>query len=158
MGLRSTKLSDILKSLFKYTLLVVIVYFGVVKTFVYISELYFQQEAYGGLKTIYYSQRDFHDVYRRYSGNFSDIGWHFNGPIRYTYFVSPYEYRGRPPSELGLKLPIDFSAYNVPVPGPTENGYIAVAIGNLDDDNGLDVWWIDQSMTVTNGIDDVEYF
>jgi hypothetical protein len=78
-----------------------------------------------------------------------------DGPARYTYFLSSTEHEGRPLEEMGLSIPVNFEALGAPVPGLTESGFVSVAIGNIDLDDELDVWWTDQSNTLRNPQSDV---
>ena len=92
-----------------------------------------------------------------WSDSFSKIAWSPTDPANYTYFLSPTEYVGKTPEELGLSLPVDFSYFDVPAPGKYEIGFIAVAIGNVDLDDELDVWWIDKDNIPEHVWDDVDY-
>lgn len=136
----------------------VLFYLLIVKPFMYFSEMYFQQEAVMGLTTIVSSNKEFHENHRRWASSFQDIGWSIEPPFRYTFFISETEYRGKPPSELGITPPVDFAAFGAPQAGADDAGFIAVAIGNLDRDPGLDVWWIDQTGEATNIVNDVAFF
>lgn len=89
-----------------------------------------------------------------WGNSFKLIGWEPQGKTKYTYFLSPSEYIGRPPEELGISIPLT-NTYGAPMPGASKEGFTALAIGNIDDDDTLDVWWIDQAKDPRNAQNDV---
>ena len=116
---------------------------------------YFQSEATRGLNTISNAEKGHYQSYASWSENFGDILIGFDKSSKYVYFISPTEYEGRSLEELGLSLPVDFLSLDVPMPGLIEEGFVAVAIGNIDLDDELDIWWIDQNNIPRNSKSDV---
>jgi hypothetical protein len=109
---------------------------------------------------------------KHWGKTFEEIGWSPTGRTIYVYFLTPTEYiyngkspgkpgehtgRWKTPEELGLVFPINFAKYNCPVPGVSAKGFTAVAIGNIDNDETLDVWWINNEKTLINSQNDLKH-
>jgi hypothetical protein len=116
---------------------------------------HFQAEATIGLGAIYGAERMCYQKHGDFCDDFSDLILKFDEYGRYSFFLSPTEYQGKPIEDLGLSVPINFKKLGVPTPGLTEDGYIAVAIGNVDLDKDLDVWCINQDGKIINPKSDV---
>ena len=154
-----------LKKLFKLVrilalilfLIIIVIIFIIIPISISISK-YYQSEAPSCLSSIVTAEISNYIMDDSWSDSFKQIGWAPYGPGRYSYFLTPTEYVGESPEELGIPMPVNFKAYGAPIPGLSENGFIAVAIGNIDSDDNLDVWWIDQNKTPLNSHDDVNNF
>lgn len=100
-------------------------------------------EAKTNLASISTASISYYAEHNTWGNSFKLIKWEPQGKPKYTYFLSPTDYLGRPPEELGISIPLT-NTYGAPMPGASEKGFTAVAIGNIDGDDKLDVWWIDQ--------------
>lgn len=98
-----------------------------------------------------------HEEKGGWSESFDEIAFSGEKPGEYIYFISPTESLGDLPDNSVLGLPIDFESMGAPLPGPTDNGFIVVAIGNIDFDNTLDVLWMDQNKKITIVNNDTDY-
>jgi hypothetical protein len=107
-----------------------------------------QTEAYSFLDAIATDETAQFQEKGKYSDNFQDMTLSGQRPLSYVLFLSPTEYIGDP-GNLGLKIPLNFKQYGVPEPGVTDDGYIVVAIGNIDFDKSLDILWMNQNKQIT---------
>jgi len=135
-------------------IIVFIVLFILASQFLHIHGPARQSEVKTNLASITTAEIAFYAETNSWSGSFFQIGWWPVGKAKYVYFLTPTEHLGRLPEELGLRYPVDFGALGAPTPGYSENGFTAVAIGNVDSDATLDVWWIDQRKIPTNAVND----
>lgn len=97
-----------------------------------------------------------------WSGSFEVIGWrgeshlsYHSKDTKYTYFLTPTEWLGSNPNELGIKVPFQLPGYKGPMPGYSANGFTAVAVGNMDNDSTLDIWYINKEKNPVNVVNDV---
>jgi hypothetical protein len=116
---------------------------------------HFQTEAMIGLKSLYNAERLYYESNGEWADHYSGVDVGFSDDSKYAFFLAPDQYEGRALAELGLTIPVDFTALGIPVPGVTDQGFVAVAIGNIDLDNNLDVWWIDHDNNLTNSNPDL---
>jgi type IV pilus assembly protein PilA len=91
-----------------------------------------------------------------YYGNFDQIAWAPVGTNRYTFFSGAYT------SNLGINATSAadnaglVSTYAMPaLTARTDNTFISSAVGNIDTDATLDTWYMDQTRTLSNPVDDV---
>jgi len=106
---------------------------------------FFQVEADAGLALIIASQHGHYQSYGEFTEDFGELPVGFDETYKYTFFVSPTEHEGRPLEELGLSDPVDFESLGIPEPGLTEEGFVVVAVGEIDLDDGHDIWWADET-------------
>lgn len=116
---------------------------------------YFQAEAVRSLHAITNAQRGYYQANAVWTDEFGEVLIGMDDTARYSYFLSPDKYEGRPLIDMGLSIPVNFEALGVPAPGLTDDGFIVVAIGNIDLDGKLDVWWTDQSSTLRHPVNDI---
>ena len=116
---------------------------------------YFQGEARSTLNAIVKDETSYRQMNGSWAGTFDDFNFVVDKKGRYTYFLSPDEFAGRPPEELGLTFPVNFEALGAPEPGMGRDGLVVVAIGNIDLDPGLDVWWTDETLSMNNPQNDI---
>ena len=100
------------------------------------------------LETVYLRQSAQKAVQGSYCENFEDCGVKIPVDSEYVYFMGSKAVvgGGGPADPRGLRLDgiAVMSALGV-VPIATPDGFLAIAIGNVDHDGGLDVWIVDHS-------------
>jgi len=101
-----------------------------------------QIEARLSLQALATAQVGFFAISRGYGATFKEIGFSVvEENQRYTYFMGDDVLRG---ARYFDDLP-DF----LPPPEVTPTEFIAYAVANLDDDDDLDIWRVDQTHSVT---------
>ncbi len=96
------------------------------------------------LKSIYISEKSAYGDDKKYLTRFTQLGLPPLGPTqRYTYYLSseevlPATARGAPSQQVGLA---QLRAHGV-TPAATEAGFTAACVGNIDNDDGVDIWSI----------------
>ena len=128
-----------------------------------------QTEARKGLWAIYKAQQAFYEKYKSY-GDFKDIGFKPDQPSRYTFRLGR---SGRPGSDIMLPSNYETSgltpdnpltrsglSYSVVVGRPITgySGFTATAVANIDEDETVDAWSINDSgpSSLQNDVDDVK--
>jgi type IV pilus assembly protein PilA len=104
-----------------------------------------QSEAKFALKAIYTSEKSV----MAEGGSFvplSKLGWQPDGPTRYTIVLGDEAIE----ATMGEQLRVDVESY------VRADGFKALAIANLDQDDTLDVWSIDQNNELVNLSDDTK--
>lgn len=104
-------------------------------------------EAQTNLDLIFRGEVSYHGENNTYGHTFDDIAFYPSGDRRYAYFLEGQTIQ--PNLTLPYQLPADL---NLSV---TLSGFNAVAVGNIDCDDTLDVWQIDQDRTLVNLVDDL---
>ena len=103
-------------------------------------------EVKANLKEIAALEQGYYKQHRTYADSFTALGWRPNGEIIYSYFLPRGEISnpsGAPGKPLeGIE------------PGAGATGFTAVAVGNIDEDETLDVWTIDQKANLQNRVND----
>jgi type IV pilus assembly protein PilA len=105
-------------------------------------------------QTAYYGEHSFY-------GNFNQIAWAPVGTTRYTYASGDYTgvivgTAGQPATSAA-----DNAGFTPPyapssaTPARSDNGFLAVAVGNIDTDGNLDEWTINETRALANTYDDV---
>ncbi len=144
-----------LRKLFKKLLWALLLYMFVLHPIYNFLLSHFQNEAVSLLHSIVGAEYIHYQIDHTWAENFGDLNLGVSGPAKYCYFVSPTEYEGLDPESLGLRLPIDFQRLGSPDPGITDVGFVVVAIGNIDFDKKLDIWWIDNNKILHNPQNDI---
>jgi type IV pilus assembly protein PilA len=125
-----------------------------------------QSEAKTNLGGIFTAQTAYFSEHGMY-GNFVQIAWSPVGATRYTYVSGDYtgnmldvpagSHPGNPTASL-----TDNAGFSPPwgivsqTPTRNDNAFLAVAVGNIDNDNPpLDEWTINETRTLLNTNDDV---
>jgi type IV pilus assembly protein PilA len=108
-----------------------------------------QSEAKINLTAIWMAQEEYHYDTNQYGETFQEIVWAPEGQTRYSYHLLPGEVID---ASVGgpYSLPPDVEAF------VDDFTFQAVAVGNIDPDDTLDVWTIDQDKTLKNVVNDVE--
>ena len=107
----------------------------------------YQSEARAYLKAIYTAQLIYQGMNNTYGTSFEMIDEKIEGKNRYAYFLADDV---MPATQGGpYQLPKGVKAK------ATDIGFIAVAVGNIDDDPTLDVWTINDRNDLKNLVDDV---
>ena len=111
-------------------------------------------------ETAYFGERSFY-------GNFSQIAWAPTGATRYSYHSGDYvapnsaaQAANNPPIMSSAPDNAGFVplyAYAGVTPSRTDNNFLVVAVGNIDNDPTLDEWTINDGRALANvaGYDDV---
>jgi len=107
-----------------------------------------QSEAKSNLSAIFNMQMAFHGDKDTYAHTFNEMGWEPEGTHAYTYFLDKDEIQAKKGGPY--QLPANVKAKV----GKEE--FLAVAVANIDRDDTLDVWAIDQSKVLQNLVDDVD--
>ncbi len=112
------------------------------------SEQQKQLEAKNNLMKIFEAQTEYYREYGHYGSAFKVIEWEPDGETRYSYYLFPGESiqadKGGP-----YDLPSGFKAF------VDNENFLAVAVGNIDSDETVDLWTIDQNRLLRNVIDDL---
>jgi hypothetical protein len=97
------------------------------------------------LQSLALAEKAFFAENSAYSALFDDLGAGL-APRNWAYFLPGNSLQ---PPNLNFALPPETS------PRADTDGFLIVAVGNLDSDPALDVWTIDQSNNIVNAIDDL---
>ncbi len=101
------------------------------------------------LETVYVAQEKYFGEHNTYSQTFRNLKW---GPAeKYDYALFLPEEAVQPETGGPFKLPGGLKAY------VTQDAFTAVIAGNIDDDQTLDVWWINDSKDIRHVIDDSSF-
>lgn len=103
-------------------------------------------ESKSNLEAIYKAQLSYFGEYDRYSNDFNVIRWRPEGVSFYTYSMGA--------GTLGLPLAQNPQPASI-TPFANDNSYAAYAWGNIDNDNTVDIWHIDESKVLTADADDL---
>ncbi len=110
-----------------------------------------QIEAKSNLGSIWTRQAAYHELHNRYCASFTELEWEPDTFTisRYAFFIEgdsiQPETSGPFPRPDELTIKIESSA----------TGFTAVAVGNIDRDDTLDVWSMDDSRNLRNLVNDV---
>ncbi len=136
------------------TLLFIIVLIGIIAAlaipnFIKMQAKSKQSEAKTNLAVIFTFQVVYHGENNTYADSFDKIGWEPEGQNLYTYYLADDSI----PSKKG-------PVYDLPYDVQTkveQREFIAVAVGNIDVDETLDVWTIDDEKRFRNVQDDTTH-
>jgi hypothetical protein len=137
------------RNFLNWVLLLVAIYFMIVNPVWCMLLSHRQTEATVGLGYIARDQQARRLSSEAYGQNFSETLTSFDPDGQYVYYLSPTEHDGRDLASLGLSDPPDFAGL-APEPGIDGESFTAVAIGNIDADPELDVWYVTQSRRIEN--------
>lgn len=98
-------------------------------------------------------QRYFAD-HGQYCRTFADCGVKDIADSSYLYFLTFDEVLGEPPAEVRKAARFVLERHHVH-PRVEASGFVAAAVGNIDDDEGLDVWAIDELMRLVHVSNDL---
>jgi len=104
-----------------------------------------QVEAKDFLWAIYSAQMKYYGEYGNYIDNFADIKFDYMPARHYSYF---------PPADA-IYGDEDYKSPEEARPYVTTDSFMAVAVGDLDSDQTLDVWVIDDNKSLQNVVDDL---
>ncbi|OGP58275.1 MAG: hypothetical protein A2V67_20570 [Deltaproteobacteria bacterium RBG_13_61_14] len=117
-----------------------------------------QSEAKTNLGAIYMAQLSYFSDHLTYAGGsdtFKLINWEPAGQNRYAYYCQGAmipnkntRYLKEPPLP-GRNWPVD------QVPATSDTGFTCMAVGNIDNDDTLDVWSINDSKILRNDLNDI---
>ena len=155
MGFTDSELYKGIKKLLRISLYILMFYVFIFSPIWVLLLSHFQSEALVGLGEIHNAESICYQNNSEFCELYSDLTLGFYEDGKYVFFLSPTEFQGKSIEKLGLNLPINFQELGTPVPGLTEDGYVAVAIGNIDLDEKLDIWCINQDGKVINPKSDV---
>lgn len=105
-----------------------------------------RSEVKSNLEAIYKAELSYFGEKDRYSSSFVEIRWVPVGVAHYTYSVGT-EYFGKDNNVN----PKPASA----TPAANDNSFTAYGWGNIDNDDTVDVWHIDQLRNLGNDVDDI---
>ena len=108
-----------------------------------------QSEAKLNLGSVYGNQIAYFGEYNKYSETFDDLNWTPEGTTRYSYFVGD--------DVIQATIGGPYSMPSMAESFVNDDGFQIVAVGNIDNDDTLDVWIMNDSKNLTNIIDDVSY-
>lgn len=120
-------------------------------------------EAQQGLRTIALMQRNYFAQSKRYCPSFVTCGLSPPPESRYLYFLTPAEVAGGEDvgdhawgSDMASRVVAATAALKRAkvVPRSARDGFLAVAVGNLDGDDTLDIWTIDANDNLQHVVDD----
>jgi len=101
------------------------------------------------LESVYVAQEKYFGEHNTYSQTFRDLNWKPDSKYDYALFLPEEAVQ---PEQIGpFKLPGGLKAF------VTEDAFTAVIAGNIDDDQTLDVWWINDSKDIRHVIDDSSF-
>ncbi len=102
-----------------------------------------QGECRANLRAIWTAERSFQVEKDHWSGSFEEIGFRPEGGNRYSYFLSPNEVVLADTTRFPDLRPQEHAAALARrgiVTGVSEDGFTAACVGNVDNDEVLDVW------------------
>ncbi len=113
-----------------------------------------QSEARRNLEEIFQMQNKYHKKYDHYAATFKELNWPQEERIpKYTYCLSSEDYI------LGIRVKdVSWQCLDIPENNSyvSEHSFRVAAVANIDSDEILDVWTIDEKGKLTNVIDDAE--
>jgi type IV pilus assembly protein PilA len=107
-----------------------------------------QSEAKVNLGSIFVAEIAYFGENNHYADNFDHLEWQPEG-LHYAYFLPGQDLQPR--DGLAFKIPPDEPEAR---PMVTVDAFKVVAVGNIDNDETLDVWVIDQNKNLRNLVDD----
>ena len=118
-----------------------------------------QAEAKSTLKSMFASQKAYEVEHGTFCKSFEECAYSPPPGSRYLYFMSPQEIEGgdsaSDTSSLRMQANILLNELNVE-PEVKKNRFLLVAVGDLDSDQDLDVWMIDEANNLVNLVNDLE--
>jgi len=106
-----------------------------------------QSEAKTNLSAIFTTQIAYYGEFETYASKFDDLQWEPYGTTRYAYFLPNQVIQ--PTQGTPISLPLDVEPY---VDGES---FMIIAVGNIDNDDDLDVWTMDDGKMLNNVFDDI---
>jgi type IV pilus assembly protein PilA len=119
-----------------------------------------QSEAKTNLKAIYTAETGYFGENNTYN-TFDKVNWSPVGTARYTYSLGAAAGIPTPPTAgtsvliAGVPALADTDFAVAPARAVTDNGFIAGAVGNIDNDPDLDEWTINDNNSLFNDFNDV---
>ncbi len=111
-----------------------------------------QSEAKSNLGAIFTTQVAYFGEYGTYGHTFEQLGWGPEGDTSYSYYlvddVIPATKYGAGPHVV----PEDLKPYT------TDQTFLVIAVGNIDNDSILDVWTMDDAKTLRNVVNDTSSY
>ena len=106
-----------------------------------------QAEAKANLGAIYISEIAYFAEHNNYGSTFEELYWLPDGSTNYAYFIGDdvVQAANGGPYSLPYEVNVDVRL----------NGFAAAAVGNIDNDDTLDVWIIDENKNLNNIINDL---
>ena len=118
-----------------------------------------RSEAKVNLKALLVAQMSYHAETGRYCPTFAECAFSIEPGATYLYFMGPNEAQGGDaadsPDLLRMQAAMVLDQLGIE-PGVHAQGFRAVAIANLDRDQDLDVWMIDESNNLVNLVNDLD--
>jgi type IV pilus assembly protein PilA len=116
-----------------------------------------ESEAKGNLKALFVSEQQFFHDHDSFSSDFSQLTYQGHGS-RYIVGFSPTALSPHTPDHQARALIERLTATArtdvLSAAGATQTSFLAFAMGNLDDDDTLDVWTIDEQSRLTHVVAD----
>lgn len=111
-----------------------------------------QSSVKSNLKMIHIAQSAFHAERGRYCRTFEECGVLLQDGEGYVYFLAPKEVMGTGAADAALSPAKALAALKKAgvTPKVTKKGFVAAAVANLDADDELDIWTIDESGELLN--------
>ena len=131
-----------------FAIVIVVLFLGVIlikpelRAFFFQPQKWPQEKAKVTLRVISNLQRNYFEKEKHYAGNFEELKWHLPFDGVYNYYLNDNSILN------DVKLPLSIHA----VQG--RSIFYALAAGNRDDDETLDIWLIDNSGRLVHLVDD----
>ena len=103
-----------------------------------------QTEVKYNLSAIYKAEISWYGEHAAFDNSFNAIGWSPDGVCVYSYSVG---------GEVSGKNPPDVRSVGTPMAG--DSSFSAYGWGNIDNDQTIDVWHIDEQNNLVNDVDDL---
>jgi type IV pilus assembly protein PilA len=116
-----------------------------------------QSEAKAGLKALFTSQMAFRAEFDKFCRTFKECDWEAEPTSSYLYFTSLKDVSGGmllPDRDATLKQARAAMRAAGITPKVDKKGFVFVAVGNIDADEDLDIWTIDNDNNLLNIVDD----
>ncbi len=108
-----------------------------------------QAEPKANLSALFTAQIQYFNQHDAYAHTFEQLRWSPEGDTKYSYYLADDALLATNPGKGPYDCPDQFKPYS------TDESYLMIAVGNIDYDQILDVWTMDDNKNLRNVRDDL---